>query len=229
MRAITPLISGCDIFEDMKLSPFHSMHVSRDAHMTPFYDWRLPLSFSPNFSPLEEAREARRGALIFDISHMNRISITGRSAIALVSKITRSNVEMKDFFRYSLILSDHCFIIDDAMIHASHKQVLLVCNASQKQSVHARIQETISQLALQNESIQWKEHTTPSIAIQGKKFALTKGPKAKEILQDLVQNSENIYFGQIAPIPGVGTLARTGYSGEDGFEVSSPLSSVDCI
>ena len=152
---------------NMRLSPFHQMHLSQGAHMTAFHGWKLPLSFPSNFSPLEEAKMTRQQASIFDISHMNRIILTGQAAIPLAAKLTKSTIRINDSFKYSLVLDEGSSILDDAMIWAKNADVLLVCNASQKPRVHQRIVTLISQLQLQSDSIEWHEEIKPSIAIQG--------------------------------------------------------------
>lgn len=151
----------------MATSPLNKLHVLNGAHMMSFYGWKLPLSFSPLNSPLEEAKHTRLYASIFDISHMSRINVKGPSAISFISYLTRSNIYIKNSFRYSLILSENSFIIDDVMVHPKTEQeIVLVCNASQKKAVAGRIAEVISFLKI-NESVSIKSENKPTIAIQG--------------------------------------------------------------
>lgn len=204
---------------DERLSPLHQIHVDGGASFTDFAGWQMPVSYG---SDLAEHHAVRNAAGMFDISHMAEIGVTGPQAIefleyALAGKM--SNLALMQA-KYSLLLDEHAGIIDDLIVyHKAEGEYLVVANAGNHDvALEALITRS------KNFDVQVTDHsdTTALIAVQG--------PRALEILQAtedfaVVDGQQSLtelkyYWTTNATFKDNPVyVARTGYTGEDGFEL----------
>lgn len=201
-------------------SPLDSWHVAHGGRMVEFGGWSMPLQYKST-SIIEEHQAVRNACGLFDVSHMGRLWFTGPTAASFLSQlITRDVTNLPaGRVRYALCCHESGGTVDDVLVsHVPENplggQYLLVVNASNR----LRVVEHLSRMLASfwgSDELTWKDATTRQamLAIQG--------PKAKEIL------------GRTMPVPKLGNyrcaltewqgqavlISRTGYTGEDGYEV----------
>jgi glycine cleavage system T protein (aminomethyltransferase) len=207
----------------LKKTPLNSRHHSFGAKMVPFSGWEMPLEYS---SIADEHMAVRTRAGLFDVSHMGEIEIAGKDALAAVQRILSNDASRLQVgqVQYSLLLSPQGTIKDDVLLYrlaAAH--FLLVVNAGNTQ-----------------EDYKWiAEHVAPAgdaVAVEASsRYALLalQGPKALEVLQPLIgvelgaMKYYRFVHGEVASVRA--TVSRTGYTGEDGFEIFVPPQSADRV
>lgn len=194
----------------------YAEHDSLGASFTDFGGWDMPLKYR---SELAEHRAVREAAGLFDLSHMGEVRVTGPDAGTFLNTALAGNLAAISAGRakYSLILAEDGGIIDDLITYRlADEEFLVVPNAGNAQAV-AQALRTRAQgfdVTVLDESVD-----TSLIAIQG--------PNAEAILQAMVPAPQRpeitalkYYAAVTAEVAGVPTLvARTGYTGEDGFEI----------
>jgi len=202
-----------------RLSPLHHEHLALDAVMVPFAGWQMPLRYS---SDLAEHLAVRAAAGIFDLSHMGEIRVTGGQAgaaldYALVGDLTAVRVGKA---RYTMICAPDGGVLDDLVVYRTAEDAyLVVANASNAGVVLA---ELVARCEGFDATVTDESAQTALIAVQG--------PRAQEIVVPLVAPDDaapvaelGYYTGLPATVGGVAALvARTGYTGEDGYELFVP-------
>lgn len=190
----------------------HHVHRELGATFTEFAGWAMPVRYS---SEIAEHNAVRTAAGLFDLSHMGEIELTGPGAgaaldFALVGCPSRIGVGRA---RYSMVCDEAGGIIDDLVVYRlAEEHFLVVANASNVRAVHAELSRRVHNFdtELRNTSDHWA-----LIAVQG--------PASAAIVAELTEldvpalKYYAIDEGSIADTPAL--LARTGYTGEDGFEV----------
>jgi aminomethyltransferase len=205
----------------LKKTALNATHRALKAKMVDFGGWDMPVEYPcPGGGLIAEHLAVRTGVGLFDVSHMGEIQFRGPGALAAVQHITMNDASrLKDGqAHYSALLTPEGTFVDDILVHRlSENDYLLVVNAGTKDKDYAWIRKRVG--------------TWPSIHISDysdyySQLAL-QGPRALETLQKLTKVDlgaiKNYWFtwGQVAGIYNV-LIARTGYSGEDGFEVYLP-------
>jgi aminomethyltransferase len=210
---------------ELKKTPLNATHRALKAKMVDFGGWDMPVEYPASGGGLcvgliGEHLAVRTGVGLFDVSHMGEIQFRGPGALAAVQHITMNDASrLKDGqAHYSALLTPQGTFVDDILVHRlSPNDYLLVVNAGTKDKDYAWIRQQVG--------------TFPSIHISDyssyySQLAL-QGPKALATLQKLTKVDlaaiKNYWFtyGTVAGVPNV-MIARTGYSGEDGFEVYLP-------
>ena len=197
----------------------HGEHEQLGASFTDFGGWDMPLKYG---SELAEHRAVRETAGLFDLSHMGEIRVTGPDAGAFLNTALVGNLAVIAVGRakYSLICDEDGGIIDDLISYRrGDEEYLVVPNAGNADVVAAAFAERAAgfDVTVANESAE-----TSLIAVQG--------PKSVEILHALVPDEQRAlvsdmkyYSADDATVAGIPVLlARTGYTGEDGFELYVP-------
>ncbi|HSO93245.1 MAG TPA: glycine cleavage system aminomethyltransferase GcvT [Candidatus Dormibacteraeota bacterium] len=193
-------------------TPLYDQHVALHAQMTNFGGWSMPLQYT---SIREEHRAVRTAAGIFDLSHMGEIRVRGGGALSLVQRVVARDVARLKPGRaqYTVLCNQGGGIIDDLLVYAEDDGYLLVVNAGN-----------------QDQDFEWiRSHAGRDSEVSniGRETALigVQGPRAVEIVERLAgQDLKAVrYYAFIdGTVAGVrARLSRTGYTGEDGFEIFS--------
>ena len=214
----TPAIS---VAPTLKKTALNATHRALKAKMVDFGGWDMPVEYPGQGGGLiAEHLAVRTGVGLFDVSHMGEIQFRGPGALAAVQQISMNDASrLKDGqAHYSALLTPEGTFVDDILVHClSTNDYMLVVNAGTTEKDYAWIRKQAG--------------TFPSIHISDyssyySQLAL-QGPRSLETLQKLTKVDlaaiKNYWFtwGTVAGIPNV-LIARTGYSGEDGFEVYLP-------
>jgi aminomethyltransferase len=210
-------------------TPLFDWHVAHGARMVDFAGWAMPVQYS---SIIEEHTATRSSVAITDISHMGRLRFEGPgAAVFLAEMLTRRVADMElGQVRYSLVTNDQGGILDDVLVgyyHDAHGQpfYVVVVNASNRQKI---VDWIWAHLPRERAEIPGREVIFTDLSRLWAMFAI-QGPKSIEILQPLV-NADlqwmRYYRGARVQLlhPAArrqgGIISRTGYTGEDGFELS---------
>lgn len=197
--------------------PLHAEHVALGAAMTPFAGWSMPLRYT---SDLAEHRAVREAAGLFDLSHMGEIRVSGPGAGAALDRALVGNLSglAVGRARYTMLCQPDGGVLDDLVVYRTDDDAwLVVANASNVDVVLGALRErcTGPDVEVHDES-----EATALIAVQG--------PSAESIVAELVPVEAEraavvglrYYASTRAVVAGVPALvARTGYTGEDGFEL----------
>ncbi len=202
-----------------RFSPLHQIHQDAGASFTDFAGWQMPVSYG---SDLAEHRAVRNAAGIFDISHMAEISVTGPDAAAFLDYALAGKMSSLKLMqaKYSLLLDTDAGILDDLIVYNNADgEYLVVANAGNHDVV-------VKALGVRSEgfdvTVQDISDATALIAVQGPlSREILENTDGLEILDDLQPLSELKYYWSTAARFGAGNvfIARTGYTGEDGFEL----------
>jgi aminomethyltransferase len=197
----------------LKHTPLHDAHVSLGARMVPFAGWEMPVQYA---SIIDEHRTVRSAVGLFDLSHMGEVLLHGPEALAFAryALVSDPGALEPGQAQYSMLCADDGGIIDDLIVYRTDEGYLLVCNAANRDAVVEHL-ETLRQHGDFDARLDDRSDRTALIAPQG--------PRAAELLGSLTELdlSELGYYrsvrGQLAGIDCL--VARTGYTGEDGFEL----------
>jgi aminomethyltransferase len=205
----------------LKKTALNATHRALKARMVDFGGWDMPVEYPGNGGGLiAEHLAVRTSVGLFDVSHMGEIQFRGPGALAAVQHITMNDAsKLKDGqAHYSALLTPSGAFVDDILVHRlGENDYLLVVNAGTTEKDYAWIRKRVGSFPGVHIS-DYSPHYS-QIAVQG--------PRALETLQKLTKVDlaaiKNYWFtwGTVAGIPNV-LIARTGYSGEDGFEVYIP-------
>ncbi|MFA5772789.1 MAG: glycine cleavage system aminomethyltransferase GcvT [Thermoplasmata archaeon] len=203
----------------MKTTPLHEKHIELGAKMVNFNDWDMPIQYT---SIIEEHMAVRKKAGMFDVSHMGDLIVSGNDAAEFINKVQTANIKKLSVGRmkYTHLLNDEGKIIDDLIIgKLIEKEFLWVVNAGTTDIVLNWLNKHVEgDVKIKNASDEYG-----CIAIQG--------PLAQNTLQKLTDYdlSQIKFFGfDHVELGEKCIVSRTGYTGEDGFEIiSKPETTVD--
>src|SRR6478736_5528706 len=200
----------------LKKTPLHPRHRSLGARMVEFGGWDMPVEYT---GIADEHMAVRTRAGVFDVSHMGEIEIAGKDALAAVQRITSNDAsKLADSqAQYAALMTPEGTFVDDVLTYRLNgEHFMLVVNASNIIKdfnwISARVGEAGDAVAVNTSS------RYALIAIQG--------PAARDVLQPLTAVSLGdikyywITTGEVANVRA--TVSRTGYTGEDGYEVFVP-------
>ena len=194
-----------------KKTPLYDEHVRLNAKMIPFGDWIMPVQYS---GIIDEHQAVRNNVGVFDISHMGQLLATGPRAGGWLNEMLTNNIDKLEVGtgQYTFLLNERGGIIDDLIVYRTAPETfLLVVNASRTDEDLAWLQKHVGENAtLENRSANYG-----GLAIQG--------PRVVELLKAFLGDAEDLPArNQIKDFDCCGmkvTIARTGYTGEDGVEV----------
>lgn len=186
-------------------------HRSLGAQLVDFAGWEMPLKYS---SVAEEHLAVREAAGLFDVTHMGEFSVRGLGAIDFLQHVTSNDVTklVVGGVQYSTVLNERGGVMDDVLIHRmGEEELLVVCNAVNVEKLNNWfVQHQGREVVIENVST-----TTVMLALQG--------PKAQQVLQPLTEldlTQLKRYRAAQTEVAGVRMLvSRSGYTGEDGFEL----------
>jgi len=194
-----------------KRTPLYAVHKALGARLIPFGGWEMPVEYS---GIAKEHTAVRTVAGLFDVSHMGEFEIRGREALDLIQSVTTNDAAklMDGQAQYSAIAYPHGTVVDDVLLYRHRgDHFMMVVNA-------ANVSKDFEWITSHNRS----DATVDNISDDVTLLAL-QGPKAIDILQPLtnVRLAEIRYYHfAVAKILNVDAIiSRTGYTGEDGFEL----------
>ncbi|GLU47645.1 glycine cleavage system aminomethyltransferase GcvT [Nocardiopsis ansamitocini] len=198
--------------EGARTTPLHQTHQALNANLVDFAGWLMPLRYA---SEAAEHKAVREAAGLFDLSHMGELLVRGAGAASFLdyALVGHLSAVTPGRARYTMITAEHGGVIDDLIVYRlAEDEYLIVANASNSDTVFAALTERASgfDVVLADESSEYA-----LIAVQG--------PRAVEILAPLTDadlSTIKYYAGYRHTVAGQPVLlARTGYTGEDGFEI----------
>ncbi len=198
--------------EQLKKTPLNEVHRASGAKMVDFGGWDMPVQYS---GIIDEHQTVRNAVGLFDVSHMGEIEIRGPQALDLVNYISTNNAAKLKTGQahYSGLLYEHGGFVDDILVHKVADDHYFICvNASNqdKDYEHIVLHSKGFDATVENAGPRYAQ-----IAVQG-----PKGPATLQKLTatDLAQiKYYRFVHGEVDGTPAI--IARTGYTGEDGFEV----------
>jgi len=200
--------------ESLKKTVLHSAHVEAGAKMVPFGGWDMPVQYADGI--INEVKAVRNSAGMFDVSHMGRLEFEGPGAESFLGTILSANLPIIKVGRgkYNFICNASGGIIDDAMVYrVGDEKFLLVINAGNTDADMDRI----------NPHLKGSSGFTMNVITDDTAMIAVQGPEAVGIIDGLTGDAASkirrfrIGEAEVNGIPA--TLARTGYTGEDGFEI----------
>ena len=205
----------------MKRTPLYEMHVSAGAKLVDFAGWEMPIQYT---GVVDEYQTVRTAAGLFDVSHMGRLTVEGRDAVAFLQRVTTNNVEplAVGAAQYSMVCNPAGGIKDDIFIYRLGAARFLVCvNASNREKVFSWLcaQAPQGDVRLEDESSHQAQ-----IALQG--------PQSPHILRTICPAADRLKPRQCLETAVLGSqsvVSRTGYTGEVGYELYVPSSSAQAV
>jgi len=196
----------------LKQTPLHGEHVALGAKIVPFAGWSMPVQYPTGI--LEEHRAVRTAAGLFDVSHMGEIEARGRDALALIQYVTTNDASRIEVgqAQYSVMCRPAGGAIDDCIVYRFADRWMIVVNASNRDKDRDWI---LSHARGRDVEVRDVSDDIALLALQG--------PAASALLARLTKTDlEAIRYYHFAEgaVDGVrAVISRTGYTGEDGFEL----------
>ena len=205
---------------DLKTTPLNALHLELGARMVPFAGYSMPVQYPAGL--MTEHRHTRTAAGLFDVSHMGQLRLTGADAAAAFETLIPVDVIglAVGKQRYGLLLSDEGGILDDLMFFKESDDSLFVivngaCKAADIAHITARIGQRCTVQPLPDRAL---------LALQG--------PQAANVMARLAPGIEQLVFMTGGNYSIAGTdcfVTRSGYTGEDGFEISVPAAQAEAL
>src|SRR6266513_485138 len=195
-----------------KRTPLYDIHVSLGAKMVPFGGYKMPVTYTRGIA--EEHRAVREAVGLFDVAHMGEFEVTGPDRNAFVQRVTCNDVGAlkPGQAQYSALLTEQGTFVDDCLVYRFEDRLMLVVNAANIATDWAHI---VAQKRGANVRLRDISDATALLAVQG--------PGAEALLAPLTPIGVAMipYYqfveGKLASVQCF--LSRTGYTGEDGFEL----------
>ncbi|POO57411.1 glycine cleavage system aminomethyltransferase GcvT [Agrobacterium rosae] len=209
---------------ELQVTPLHSLHVSLGARMVPFAGYDMPVQYPAGV--MKEHLHTRTSAGLFDVSHMGQVLVKAKSgkvedaALALEKLVPVDILGLKEGRqRYGFFTDENGGILDDLMITNRGDHLFVVVNAACKDADLAHM----------------KAHLSDSCDItllEDRALIALQGPRAEAVLAELWAGVSAMKFMDVREIPLLDVpciVSRSGYSGEDGFEISIPSDKAEFI
>ena len=198
----------------LRHTPLHDLHVALGARMVPFAGYEMPVQYG---SIIEEHRTVRSAVGLFDLSHMGEVEVRGRRAVDFLGHaiVSDPSALSDGQAQYSMLCQTDGGIIDDLIVYRlGGERFMVVCNASNRDAVVAHLTD----LHARDGGDVELEDRSDNVGL-----VAPQGPAAASILSGLTDvdldplGNYHAVEGTVAGIPAI--VARTGYTGEDGFEL----------
>lgn len=204
----------------LKRTPLYDYHVAHGGKMVPFAGWEMPIQYKTSI--MESTKQCRTESVLFDVSHMCGLSMRGKDAIPFFESLVVGDIAgMKSGTgSLSVMTNERGGIIDDTVItKVTDDHLYIVVNAGCREKDLAHIGQHLAAFKAKGRAVDMHIHDERAlVALQG--------PKAAGALQALTKTDlSKFYFGSFAVMDLGGVpcfVTRTGYTGEDGFEISIP-------
>jgi aminomethyltransferase len=201
----------------LRRTPLHQLHVSLGGKMVPFAGYEMPVQYAPGV--LKEHLHTRSAAGLFDVSHMGQVAVVPKSGRIEAAAIALEHLVPQDIIgiapgrqRYAQFTNEAGGIIDDLMVANFGTHLVLVVNASCKEADEALLRAGLSEVCEVRR-------------LTDRALLALQGPKAAAALAKLSAGADSMRFMDAGPRQVAGFdcyVSRSGYTGEDGFEISIP-------
>ncbi len=198
-------------------TPLHALHLELGARMTPFAGYDMPVQYPPGI--MKEHLHTRAHAGLFDVSHMGQVVLRPKSGDLADAALALERLVPVDILglaegrqRYALFTNEAGGILDDLMVANRGDHLFLVVNAACKDADEAHM----------------RAHLGDACEIErldGRALMALQGPEAGAVLEAMAPESAGMRFMDVRALTLAGAtciVSRSGYSGEDGFEISVP-------
>lgn len=207
------------VTEHLAHTPLYKLHLELGARMVPFADYEMPLQYPMGI--LKEHIHTRSKAGLFDVSHMGQVRLTGENAAVALETLVPVDIVDLDINRqrYALFTNEQGGILDDLMVSNSGDHLFLVVNAACKQQDIAYLRQHLSGQCTIEE-------------LSDRALLALQGPEAGAVMARLAPETAKMTFMDTATITLVGVecfISRSGYTGEDGFEISVPNEQAEAL
>jgi aminomethyltransferase len=219
----------------MKRTPLYAAHAKLGGKLIEFGGWEMPVQYS---SITDEHLAVRKAAGLFDISHMGEVLVSGPAAQAFLNRTLTNDLAKlaPGQGQYTLMCNERGGVIDDLYAYRlAHEEYLLIINAS-------RIEADVGWLERQSAAFNRRSEVTLENASDAMGAVAIQGPRVAEFINECfpgpstggtsVAHATDLKKNQVAGFRwGDGTIwvSRTGYTGEDGFEVVAPAKTIEAI
>ena len=204
---------------ELLTTPLNALHIELGARMVPFAGYSMPVQYPEGL--MAEHKQTRESAGLFDVSHMGQVKLIGADAAAALESIMPVDVLSLevDKQRYGLFLSDEGTVLDDLMFVNRGDHLFLIVNGACKTNDLAYMQERIG-------------NRCEIVHMTDLGLLALQGPKAVDALQRMVPGVEKLVFMTGGAFTWQGAdlyITRSGYTGEDGFEISVPAAQTEAL
>jgi aminomethyltransferase len=205
--------------EELQKTPLHALHLELGARMVPFAGYAMPVQYPAGL--MAEHHHTRASAGLFDVSHMGQLRLVGSDAAAAFETLMPVDVLglAPGKQRYGLLLTDEGTIIDDLMFVNRGADLFVIVNGACKAGDLRHMQERIGARC-------------QVIPLPERGLLALQGPQAVDALKRVVPGVEKLVFMTGADFSWKGAdlfITRSGYTGEDGFEISVPATQADAF
>lgn len=196
----------------LQQTPLHALHLELGAKMVPFAGYDMPVQYPGGI--LAEHLHTRAKAGLFDVSHMGQARLDGAGAAAALEALVPGDVKglAPGRMRYTLLTNEAGGILDDLMVTASGDHFFLVVNAARKAEDFAHLEQSLAR-------------EVRLTRLEDRALMALQGPEAATVLARLAPGAASLGFmaGTAMTVAGESCfVTRSGYTGEDGFELSVP-------
>ena len=207
--------------EDLKRTPLHGLHLELGARMVGFAGYEMPVQYP--MGVMKEHLHTRTQAGLFDVSHMGQVILRPRSDMAALEAGLEALMPVavtglaEGRQRYGMFTNAQGGILDDLMFANRGDHLLLVVNAARKAADIAHLRARLSDMA-------------EVIVLEDRALLALQGPMAEDALASLVPEVRAMRFMDTIAVEtrfGALWISRSGYTGEDGFEISVPAASAE--
>ncbi|MCK9614771.1 MAG: glycine cleavage system aminomethyltransferase GcvT [Candidatus Omnitrophica bacterium] len=203
-----------------KKTPLYQKHVENNAHIVDFSGWALPIEYS---SILKETKAVRLSCGLFDASHMGEIIIRGTSALDFLQALTPNDISKTNSgqLQYNVFLNEKAGIIDDLMVYNLGNSFLCVVNASNINKVYTWLcRARLEAKYVKADNVEIVDES-PEISLLS-----LQGPKSVKVISEIfgqdINSLKYMHFVQLNFENKNIIVSRSGYTGEDGFELYCP-------
>jgi aminomethyltransferase len=205
--------------DELRTVPLDALHRELGARMVPFAGWCMPLCYPAGI--VAEHLRCRAEAALFDVSHMGQAILRGPVAAAALERLVPGEIQglapMRQ--RYTLLLNEAGGVLDDLMVaKLAPDRLLLVVNASRREADFRHIAAELRDVELD--------------VLEDRALLALQGPRAAEVLGALAPETAALPFLGVAIVMLGGAecvVSRSGYTGEDGFEISVPAEAAEAL